>query len=135
LTERNANDNIPSYYHPPVSCRSLVDRRGSLGSCKPQLMGKYIRETPDPQHLNNIAYCELRLYNVRQDVDLAECLHMMRRANFNFACVLYIRQFSRSTSKLKKDGRGTYRCPDHTPLRHGIFLSCKFSIFLHPHYD
>ena len=26
LTERNANHNIPSYCHLPVSCRSLVDR-------------------------------------------------------------------------------------------------------------
>ena len=28
---------IPSYCHLPVSCRSLVDRCGSLGSCKPQI--------------------------------------------------------------------------------------------------
>jgi hypothetical protein len=29
---------IPSYCHLPVSCRSLVDRCGSLGSCKPQII-------------------------------------------------------------------------------------------------
>ena len=37
LTERNANHIIPSYCHLPVSCRSLVDRCGCLGSCKPQI--------------------------------------------------------------------------------------------------
>ena len=36
LTERNANHIIPFYCHLPVSCRSLVDRSGSLESCKPQ---------------------------------------------------------------------------------------------------
>ena len=36
LTERNANHIVPSYCHLPVSCRSQVDRCGSLGSCKPQ---------------------------------------------------------------------------------------------------
>ena len=30
--ERNANHINPSYCHLPVSCRSLVDRRGSLGA-------------------------------------------------------------------------------------------------------
>ena len=37
LMERNVNHIIPSYCHLPVSCRSLVDRCGSLGSCKPQI--------------------------------------------------------------------------------------------------
>ena len=37
LSERNANDIIPSYCHLPASCRSLVDRWGSLGSCKSQI--------------------------------------------------------------------------------------------------
>ena len=37
LTERNGNHIIPLYCHRPVSCRSLVDRCGSLGSCKPQI--------------------------------------------------------------------------------------------------
>ena len=32
LTERNANHIILSYCHLPVSCRSLVDRCGSLGA-------------------------------------------------------------------------------------------------------
>ena len=36
LTERNAV--IPSYCHLPVSCRCLVDRCGSLWSCKPQII-------------------------------------------------------------------------------------------------
>ena len=34
LMERNANYIIPSYCYLPVSCRSLVDRCGSLGSWK-----------------------------------------------------------------------------------------------------
>ena len=37
LTERNANLIIPSCCHLPISCRSLVDRCGSRGSCKPQI--------------------------------------------------------------------------------------------------
>ena len=37
LTGRNANHIIPSCCHLPVSCRSLVDRCGSPGSCKPQI--------------------------------------------------------------------------------------------------
>ena len=37
MTERNANHIIPSYCYLPVSCRSLVDRCGSPGSCKPQI--------------------------------------------------------------------------------------------------
>ena len=37
LTECNANYIIPSYCYLPVSCRSLVDRCGSPGSCKPQI--------------------------------------------------------------------------------------------------
>jgi len=37
LMEHNANHIIPLYCHLPVSCRSLVDRCGSLGSCKPQI--------------------------------------------------------------------------------------------------
>ena len=37
LTERNANHIIPSYCSLQLSCRSLVDRRGSLRSCKPQI--------------------------------------------------------------------------------------------------
>ena len=37
LTEHNANHIIPSYCYLPVSCRSLVDRCGSPGSCKPQI--------------------------------------------------------------------------------------------------
>ena len=37
LAERNANHIIPSCCHLPVSYRSLVDRCGSLGSCKPQI--------------------------------------------------------------------------------------------------
>ena len=37
LTEPNANHIIPSCCHLPVSCRSLVDRCGPLGSCKPQI--------------------------------------------------------------------------------------------------
>ena len=36
LPERNANDTIPSCCYLPVSYRSLVDRCGSLESCKPQ---------------------------------------------------------------------------------------------------
>ena len=35
--ERNANQIISLYCHLPVSCRSLVDRCGSPGSCKPQM--------------------------------------------------------------------------------------------------
>ena len=38
LTERNANHIIPSCCHLPVSCRSLVDRFGSPGSCRPQIV-------------------------------------------------------------------------------------------------
>ena len=37
LTERNANHIIPSCCHLSVSCWSIVDRCGSLGSCKPQI--------------------------------------------------------------------------------------------------
>ena len=37
MTERNANHIIASYCHLSVSCRSLVDRCGSHGSCKPQI--------------------------------------------------------------------------------------------------
>ena len=37
LMERNANHIIPSYCYLPASCRSLTDRCGSLGSCKPQI--------------------------------------------------------------------------------------------------
>ena len=37
LTERNANHIIPLCCHLPVSFRSLVDRCGSLGSCKLQI--------------------------------------------------------------------------------------------------
>ena len=37
LMEHYANHIIPSYSHLPVSCWSLVDRCGSLGSCKPQI--------------------------------------------------------------------------------------------------
>ena len=35
---RNANHIIPSYCYLPVSCRSLVDRCGSFGICKPQIL-------------------------------------------------------------------------------------------------
>ena len=35
--ECNSNHILPSYCHLPVSCRSLVDWRGSLGSYKPQI--------------------------------------------------------------------------------------------------
>ena len=35
--EHNANHIISSYGHLPVSCISLVDWCGSLGSCKPQM--------------------------------------------------------------------------------------------------
>ena len=41
LTEHNANHIIPSYWHVPVSCRSLVDRCGSLGSCNSQIKKYY----------------------------------------------------------------------------------------------
>ena len=37
LTERNANHIIPSYCHLPVSCISLVNRCGSIGSYKSQI--------------------------------------------------------------------------------------------------
>ena len=37
LTELNVNHIIPSYGHLSVSCRSLVDRCGFPGSCKPQI--------------------------------------------------------------------------------------------------
>jgi len=37
LTERNTNRIIPSCSHQPISCRSLVEWCGSLGSCKPQI--------------------------------------------------------------------------------------------------
>ena len=37
LTDRNANHINLSCCHLPVSCRSLVDRCGFLGSCKPQI--------------------------------------------------------------------------------------------------
>ena len=37
LTKRNNNHITSSYCHWAVSCRSLVDRCGSLGSCKPQI--------------------------------------------------------------------------------------------------
>ena len=37
LTEHNANHIIPSYCHLPVSCRSLFDRCGSIGSCNSQI--------------------------------------------------------------------------------------------------
>jgi hypothetical protein len=33
----NISATKPSYCHLPVSCRSLVDRCGSLGSCMPQI--------------------------------------------------------------------------------------------------
>ena len=36
-TEHNANHIIPLYYYLPVICWSLVDRYGSLESCKPQI--------------------------------------------------------------------------------------------------
>ena len=36
-TECNANHIIPLYCHLPVGFRSLADRCGSLGSCKPQI--------------------------------------------------------------------------------------------------
>ena len=45
LTERNAN-HIPSYCHLPVICRSLVDRCGSFGSCKPQISFKPAGKRP-----------------------------------------------------------------------------------------
>ena len=35
---RHSNHIIPSYFHLPISCRSLVDRCGSLGSFKPHLI-------------------------------------------------------------------------------------------------
>ena len=38
MTESNANNIIPSYCHLSVSCRSIVDRCGSLGSCKPHII-------------------------------------------------------------------------------------------------
>ena len=38
LTEHNANHIIQLYCHLPVSYRSLVDRCGSIGSCKPQIL-------------------------------------------------------------------------------------------------
>ena len=38
----NANHIIPSCFHLPVSCRSLVDRCDSIGSCKPQIWFDYI---------------------------------------------------------------------------------------------
>ena len=34
--QSHAVNSLPSYCHLPVSCRSLVDRCGSFGSCKPQ---------------------------------------------------------------------------------------------------
>ena len=37
LKEHNANHITPSYCYLPVGCRSLVDRCGSLGSCKPHI--------------------------------------------------------------------------------------------------
>ena len=37
MPESNANHINQSCCHLPVSCRSLVDRCGSLGSCKPQI--------------------------------------------------------------------------------------------------
>ena len=39
--ERNANHIIPSYCYLQVSCRSLVDRCSSVGSCKPQIYYYY----------------------------------------------------------------------------------------------
>ena len=38
--ERNANHIIQLYCHPPVGCRSLVDRCGFLGNSKPQIQFK-----------------------------------------------------------------------------------------------
>ena len=35
LTKRNANHIIPSYFHPPVGYRGLVQRCGFTGACKP----------------------------------------------------------------------------------------------------
>jgi hypothetical protein len=35
--ERNANHIIPLRCHLPVNCRSIVERCGSPGSCKPQI--------------------------------------------------------------------------------------------------
>ena len=37
LTESRVDKIIPSCCHLPVSCRSLVERCDSLGSCKPQI--------------------------------------------------------------------------------------------------
>ena len=39
--ERNDNHIIPSYSHPPVGCRSLVDRYGSIRSCNPPIYYNY----------------------------------------------------------------------------------------------
>ena len=42
LTERNANHIIPLYCYLLVSCRGLVDRCGSPGSCKPQIKFNFL---------------------------------------------------------------------------------------------
>ena len=42
LMEYNVNHIIPSCCHLPVSCKSLVDRCGSLEICKPQILFYFI---------------------------------------------------------------------------------------------
>ena len=37
LAKRNANHITPSYCYLPLSCRSIIDRCGLLGICKPQI--------------------------------------------------------------------------------------------------
>ena len=55
MTEHNANHIIPSYCHLPVSWGSLVDRCGSLGSCKPQIYLFFLNLTTGPESKNCMA--------------------------------------------------------------------------------
>ena len=83
MTERNSNHIIPSYCHLPVSCRRLVDRYGSLGSCKPQICflitfySRYSSCSPFPDQLSNSGtyeYLQLSVYFF----------------NFDFICTKFI---------------------------------------------
>ena len=55
MTERNANHIIPSCCHLPASCRCLLDRCGSLGSCKPQIYLDFLKLLTDDSNIYNVS--------------------------------------------------------------------------------
>ena len=88
LTERNANHIVP------VSCRSLVDRCGSLGSCKPQIYFLFfiiVDKNVKPRKRRRAGYCIVLYWWCGHCCDLFTSI-VLPRITRTWICWLYFAQ-------------------------------------------